>query len=38
MQTALIGAFLQPHEQPRHVTRYRLFRACSASRMRAALG
>jgi hypothetical protein len=34
--TALIAAMFQPHDQPRHVTRYRLFRACGASKVRAA--
>ena len=34
---ALINAMLQPHDQPRHVTRYRCFRVCGASRWQAAL-
>jgi hypothetical protein len=33
----LIAAMLQPHEQPRHVTRYRLFKTCGATRLRAVL-
>lgn len=37
MLTGLINAFLQPHDQPAYVTRYRCFRACGAGRWRAAL-
>ena len=36
MLTSFIGALLQPHDQPAHFTRYRLFRACGASRRQAA--
>ena len=33
---APISTLLQPHDQPRHITRYRLFRSCGASRWQAA--
>lgn len=31
-----LGALLQPHDQPAHVTRWRLFRSCGCGRLRAA--
>jgi hypothetical protein len=34
MLTGLIGAFLQPHDQPSYRTRYRCFRECGGGRLR----
>jgi hypothetical protein len=37
MLTGIVGALIQPGSHNRVVVRYRLFRACGAGRLRAAL-